>query len=247
MPPCVIVTRAPHQSEELIAQLRRVGLDVIHFPVLRIRYQSLSVPLDHFDWIAFTSANAVESLLHAVGTLTGDIRIAAIGKATARALTNRDLTVDLMPSTSTGSALIEAFCSLEIRGKRILVPTSDKADTSKWNRLREKGATVQVVVAYTNECETNHTPEQIETLTRAQIVLFTSPSAFTCFLRAVSGDILSGLSIAVIGPTTRAAVEAERFQVDIVPEQPTMQALVDAVVQHFKKGIDDDLLQSATR
>src|SRR5690348_18152867 len=94
----VIVTRAEHQAAALEALLRAEGATVYRYPCLAIAPPDNLVPLDdalraamagQFDWLALTSANAVDAvaqLLAALGLPSGalaGLRVAAVSPSTA--------------------------------------------------------------------------------------------------------------------------------------------------------------------
>ena len=105
----IVVTRAAQQSSTLSERLRELGADVIEMPAMRIARLDLS-PLrdemkrfDEYQWIIFTSQNAVkifwEQLLGGgrdARALAG-LKIAAVGPATAGALLEHGITVDIIP------------------------------------------------------------------------------------------------------------------------------------------------------
>jgi uroporphyrinogen-III synthase len=66
--PRVLITRSPHQASALADQLRALGADPILIPTIELADPTTFAPLDaalahldHFHWLLFTSANAVEA------------------------------------------------------------------------------------------------------------------------------------------------------------------------------------------
>src|SRR2546423_1712218 len=113
----VLVIRALHQSSELADALREAGLAPVIVPVLEITPPESFAGLDDaiarlstFDWLLFTSANAVEVFrqrLH--GDLPEGLRLAVIGSITARAAQKVGFAVTLRPEKATGEGLAEAL------------------------------------------------------------------------------------------------------------------------------------------
>jgi uroporphyrinogen III methyltransferase/synthase len=116
----VVVTRARQQASSLAERLTELGADVIECPTIRILPSDDFGPLDaalarirSFDWIVFTSANAVEAVMGRLAARTLDARalagvhLAAIGPATADALRTCGLFADLMPPAYTTEALLD--------------------------------------------------------------------------------------------------------------------------------------------
>ncbi len=66
--PRILITRSPHQASELADALRALGADPILIPTIELTTPTTFAPLDealthldHFHWLLFTSANAVEA------------------------------------------------------------------------------------------------------------------------------------------------------------------------------------------
>jgi uroporphyrinogen-III synthase len=68
--PRVLITRSPHQASALADQLRALGADPILIPTIELADPTTFAPLDavlahldRFQWLLFTSANAVEAFV----------------------------------------------------------------------------------------------------------------------------------------------------------------------------------------
>jgi uroporphyrinogen-III synthase len=248
----IVITRAEGQSAPLAERLRDLGADVSCCPTIAIRPPLHIAALDDtiqnlegFDWVVFTSANAVNSVadrrrqLGVPGTL-GLVRVAAIGAATSRALQEHGIAIHCVPVRFTSAALVEAIG--EVRGLRILLPRSDLADASLPDALRARGARVHEVVAY----RTAPAVEIAELANRlaqeaVDAIVFTSPSTVRYFLDGLRASgtldhLFAGESrpaIICIGPTTAAAVSglAGSLVADLVAEKHDDDGLVDAIVR----------------
>jgi len=117
----VVVTRAEHQAGELSAQLRDLGARVIEVPAIAIEAPSDGglglaraagkLAGRAYDWVAFSSANAVERFLDLVpdARVLAGTRVAAVGPATAAALARYRLVADLVPEVQSARGLVAAF------------------------------------------------------------------------------------------------------------------------------------------
>jgi len=123
----VVVTRPAHQSAGLVSQLEAVGAHVFAWPTLTI--EALPVDADRrerwspdrHDWLVYTSSNAVESALR-LWPRPQTARVAAIGRATARALRARGVEIDVTPPTGADSeALLATPAFIGVQGRRILI------------------------------------------------------------------------------------------------------------------------------
>jgi len=103
----VLVTRPAAQALQLCERIRTYGGEAIAFPTIVIEPAVTAASVESYDWLIFTSANAVQHgwPLVALGEHT---RVAAIGKATAAALSEREIRVDAMPSGSATSETLLA-------------------------------------------------------------------------------------------------------------------------------------------
>ena len=155
-PARVLVTRTPEQAGPLVGALRSRGLDVTAIPTIEVVPAAAGDPLDaavvdlqRYAWVVVTSPNGADATLDAVarvGAETGGTRWAAVGPATASALSTRGVTTDLVPARADGEGIADELPILP--GDRVLLPRADIADGVLPDRLRARGAVVDEVVAY---------------------------------------------------------------------------------------------------
>jgi uroporphyrinogen-III synthase len=242
----LLLTRRPEQARELAARLIAQGAEVIEVPLLAVAPPADAGPLERalaglerYDWIAFTSANAVEAfagaLERAARALPAAVRLASVGPSTTAALRERLGRQPALEPTSQYRAegLLCGFDAHDVAGLRILLPLSDLARDTLAAGLRARGAVVDAVVAY----RTVMPPESREELERAlseriDLVLLASPSAVEG-LRAVLGDRAGGLPCVVIGPVTEQAARSAGLQVRAVAGSSTAAGLVEVVTREL--------------
>jgi uroporphyrinogen III methyltransferase/synthase len=253
----VLVTRARDQAGPLVDLLERLGAEAIEAPLVRILPPDDFAPLDQacarigeFDWIIFTSSNAVDRFMDRFLAAPRDIRdlkgvkLCAIGPATAEHLMRRGIRIDLLPSDHRAEGVIEAMGGQTVHGARVLLPRADIGRELIADDLRAAGAAVTEVIAYRTviaDAERDGEPDVYRMLLDRQIdvVTFTSPSAVrnfvTVFGEDAAADLLRLTLVASIGPTTAQAAERLNISTAIMPEQYTIPALVDAIVDHFAR------------
>src|SRR5690348_6217967 len=99
----VVVTRAMHQAEELAQPLRDTGAIVILLPMIKIAPPADAGPLQRaarelgkYDWVIFSSANAVAALANQLAPGQGipRARIAVVGSGTRDAVQQLGWKVD---------------------------------------------------------------------------------------------------------------------------------------------------------
>lgn len=250
----VIVTRPRDQAEELIRRLQGLGAECLLSPTIRIvpprSYERLDRALQDlrsYDWVVFTSANGVRAVLERMAALgmeptdLGRRGVAAIGPATREALEERGIQVTLSPRKYRAEGLVEAFSSLDIRGKRILLPRAEEARDILPKSLRHLGAEVDVVPAYRTVPDTENGQALRELLTQGEVdaITFTSPSTVRNFLALVGEgavDALSRVVVACIGPVTAEAARDLGIRVDVVAREYTTEGLVNALVERVARN-----------
>ena len=228
----VVVTRAVHQSEGFVRRLEAAGARVVRFPVIAIAppidwapVDAAMAQLDGFDWIVFTSANAVEAFLHRVGARAVESRIAAVGPATAQALSEHRLPVHLMPENHVAEGLVDAFAHRNLAGKHILLPRAAAARDVLPQALRAQGAIVQIVDVYRNILP----PAPGDFPAAADWVTFTSASTVKNLLALVPREQWENARLASIGPETSAVLRQHRLLVTVEASPSTQEALAEAI------------------
>ena len=158
----VLVTRPREQAAELVDRLTVLGAEAIEAPMIRIAPPEDLGPLrraadnaDDFDWIVFTSANAVEAFMTALLDGTRDVRalkgprLCTVGTGTAERLARYGIKADLIPDEFRAEALVAAMAdSGSLDGCRVLLPRADIGREVIAEGLRDAGALVTDVVAY---------------------------------------------------------------------------------------------------
>ena len=223
----IVVTRPAAQASRLIDQLRAGGARPIACPAIATIEPESWDPLDaalralgRYRWVLYTSANAVESVASRLAVLhqrggsgdAGAASIAAVGRATRDAVTSQGWRCEFVPSRADGDSLAREL-PVAI-GDHVLWPRADIARSGPVERLRARGAVVDVVEAY----RTVRDPALSEVVCALQghqvdALTFASPSAVRNFMAAlrdagVRPEWLTeqGPVVASIGPVTSAAV-----------------------------------------
>jgi uroporphyrinogen III methyltransferase/synthase len=247
----IAVTRARDGSEELSAQLVALGADVIDCPTIEITEPLDWTPLDVslgamylvYDWVIFTSRNAVTAVMKrlehlglSLDTAFGNAGIAAIGPATRAALSTYGIVTNAMPENALADEIPDALGDVD--GLRLLLPRSSIARAELLETLRARGANVDDVIAYRTVdgpgamLLANHVRDgDLDAIT------FASASAVRSFVSAMNttGDLASALAhadrprIIAIGPVTAATAAELGVPVDAVAAVHDANGLAQAV------------------
>lgn len=249
----IMVTRSRTQASDLAARLTELGADVMQFPTIRIAPAEDSKPLcaaladlSSFDWVIFTSTNAVDSFFEKLAALNKDsralacCRVAAVGSATCDRLKGHGIFPDLVPERSITQKLFSELKDAgQIRGKRFLLPRADIAPPEFPDSLREEGAEVTEVEAY-RTLPAEPDASAIEALRSGDIdiVTFTSSSTarnFASLVRPRLGCLPDSTQYASIGPETTRGASDEGIKIAVEAEQHNIDGFVEAILKHFGK------------
>ena len=236
----VLVTRPRHQAGALSALLRGAGALAVELPVIEIvpveqsELQQLLRNVADYDWLVFTSVNTVTVIAPQLVNQMPLPNIAAIGDATASALRDQGLKVDLVPETFVAESVVDALVERGVAGSRVLLPRAEVARDALPDGLRAAGATVDVVSVYQTRRARNVSPQVLASLQAGEIdvVTFTSPSTVTNLLELTGGTLPAVTRVACIGPVTAEAARDAGVRVDIVAETYTVPGLVEALIDN---------------
>jgi uroporphyrinogen III methyltransferase/synthase len=242
----VLVTRPREQARALADALRALGGEPILYPTIELApppsWDALDAALaraGEYAWVVFTSPSAARfTYARAVDIGARDrlpeMRVAAVGAETARALEALGLTVALVPADSEQrqEGLVAALAQAGLSaGTRVLFPQTLGGREHLRDVLVARGCVVDVVaVSQTLPVRDLRPPPPFEAAT------FASPSALRAFVACWGAAPLAARAVAVIGPTTADAARALGVRVDAMPSVPNMPALARALAAHRPPG-----------
>jgi uroporphyrinogen III methyltransferase/synthase len=247
----VLVTRAREQAGAFAELLEAAGARVLLVPTIAIEPPESWAPLDaalggDFTWAIFTSVNGVAMVrrrVDAIGqgrAMLERARLAAIGPATAAALAAWGLRPEVVPDEYVAEALAARLRPLIQPGERVLLPRAAETRDLLVRELAALGAVVAEVPAYRTRAATEQAPGLREALSegRVDVVTFTSSSTVRSFC-ALFGPaelprLMAGVTVACIGPITRATAQGRGLVPRIVPTDYTIPGLARAIVAHFE-------------
>jgi uroporphyrinogen III methyltransferase/synthase len=255
----VIITRALAQSVEFAAELERLGARVISCPTIEIvepeSYALLDEALENlygYDWLIFTSVNGVDYFLRRMETLGHDVseldelRVCAIGEATAVRLREASVHVDVIPEQFKAEGAFSAIESY-VGGQKglnylsFLIPRAAVARDYLPKALEEAGARVDVVPAYRTVQPHTSGRGRVEAMLAGgavDCITFTSSSTVINFAQLFDttdlSRLLEGVCIACIGDITAGTAAEYNLRTDIMPGEYTIPALTRAIVDYYK-------------
>jgi uroporphyrinogen III methyltransferase/synthase len=236
----VVVTRARTQASALTGQLRALGARPIEVPTIAIDppadggaaldRAAAELAEGRYDWVVFSSVNAVEALLARVrdARAFGPARLAVMGPGTAEALAGWRLVADLVPDRAVAEGLLAAFPDPPGPGARILLPRAAAGRDVLPEGLTAAGWDVDVVEAY-RTVRVPMTESDRAAVAGADALCFASASSVTGFVEAAGPAATVPPVVVCIGPTTAAAAAAAGLKVTATARQHTIPGLIDAL------------------
>ena len=249
----IIVTRARAQASDFAECLESYGAEVIQFPTIETQpipdnaaLGRAIAQLSTYNWVIFTSVNAVEYFYRQLrengkdARSLGNARICAVGQKTVAALDQIGILADYVPSQYRGAVLAAELEGVD--GQKILLPRASIAADDLPNGLRDRGAIVDTIPVYETVKAGAEGREALEADLhngRIDMVTFTSSSTVTNFLEMFGSPppaaLLDQVHIAVIGPSTEATAKANRLTVDMVAKQASVESLTEEIVEFYKE------------
>ncbi len=245
----VLVPRTKEQAGSLTARLRGYGAVPDEVPTISVEPPRNPQQMDkavrglvegRYEWIAFTSVNAVKAVREKFEEYGLDARafsglkIACVGDRTAEAVAAWGLRADLVPSGEQSAAgLLEdwpPYDDLLDPINRVFLPRADIATENLVAGLVDLGWECDDVTAYRTVRATPPpapTRDAIKT-GRFDAVVFTSSSTVRNLV-GIAGKPHPSTVIAVIGPATAKTAEEHGLRVDVLAPKPDVELLVDAL------------------
>jgi uroporphyrinogen III methyltransferase/synthase len=246
----IVVTRTRKQASELSAKLRILGADVYELPTIRVEppdnlmdFGELVRDVFQYDWVIFTSVNGVDAFfdmfyrLYDDARSVGNVKIAAIGPATAQRIKSFHLSVDLQPKEFIAEAIVDGLLELgSVENLKFLVVRALGSREVLPKRLAELGGIVDEATAYKTVPETNDTSGALERFQSegADLVTFTSSSTVENFL-ALKLPWPAQMKTASIGPITSETMRKNGLPVDVEAARYDVDGLVSAVLKLYTK------------
>jgi uroporphyrinogen III methyltransferase/synthase len=248
----VLVPRTKEQAATVSEQLRGYGAVPEQVPTIAVEPPRTPQQMERavrglvtgrYQWVAFTSANAVRAVREKFEEYGLDarafagVKVAAVGEQTAASLRAFGISPDLMPEGDQSAEGLAnawpAYDNLLDPINRVLLPRADIATESLVARLTELGWEAEDVTAY-RTVRAAPPPAPIREAIKGggfDAVLFTSSSTVRNLI-GIAGKPHAVTVIAVIGPETAKTAAEFGLRVDVVAPKPSAALLVDALAEH---------------
>ena len=245
----VLVPRTKDQAGPLTTRLRGYGAVPEEVPTISVEPPRNPQQMDkavrglvegRYEWIAFTSVNAVKAVREKFEEYGLDARafsglkIAAVGDKTAQAIADWGLRADLTPSGEQSAAgLLEDWPEYDAvldPINRVFLPRADIATENLVAGLIDLGWECDDVTAYRTVRATPPPAPTRDAIKSGKFdaVVFTSSSTVRNLV-GIAGKPHPSTVIAVIGPATAKTAEEHGLRVDVLAPKPDVELLADAL------------------
>ena len=248
----VLVPRTKEQAASLSERLRSYGAVPQEVPTIAVEPPRTPQQMERavkglvtgrYQWIAFTSANAVRAVREKLEEYGLDarafagVKVAAVGEQTAAALAVFGIKPDLVPDGEQSSEGLAAawppYDDVLDPINRVLLPRADIATETLVARLTGLGWEAEDVTAY-RTVRAAPPPAPVREAIKGggfDAVLFTSSSTVRNLI-GIAGKPHAVTVIAVIGPQTAQTAAEYGLRVDVMAPKPSATALAEALAEH---------------
>ena len=248
----VLVPRTKDQAGEMSERLTSYGALPIEVPTIAVEPPRSPAQMERavkglvdgrFQWVVFTSTNAVRAVWEKFGEFGLDarafsgVKIACVGESTADRVRAFGISPELVPAGEQSSlGLLDDFPpydSVFDPVNRVLLPRADIATETLAEGLRERGWEIEDVTAYRTVRAAPPPAETREMIKTGgfDAVCFTSSSTVRNLV-GIAGKPHARTIIACIGPKTAETAAEFGLRVDVQPETAAIGPLVDALAEH---------------
>ncbi|WP_437194337.1 uroporphyrinogen-III C-methyltransferase [Planctomicrobium sp. SH527] len=237
------ITRPEGHTDAAINRAIELGAQPVLMPTIDIQsledWSEVDAVLDRiaeYDWLIFTSVNSVDALLGRLWDRGGDarqlanVKLAAIGPATAEHLHQYRLRADVVPEEYRGEALAAALVP-HVAGKRVLWPRASRGRDVIPEQLIAAGARFESLVVYKHGDVDEFPREVVEQLDAGELnwIALSSPSIARNVARLLSPEQITRTRFAAISPVTEAAAAEVGLPVAVVAKVYTWDGIFEAI------------------
>jgi uroporphyrinogen III methyltransferase/synthase len=248
----VLVPRTKDQAGAMSDRLRGFGAVPVEVPTIAVEPPRTPTQMERaikglvtgrYEWIVFTSTNAVRAVREKFEEYGLDarafagVKIACVGESTADAVRSFGINPELLPSGEQSSEGLLAdfppYDDVLDPIDRVLLPRADIATETLSAGLRQLGWEIDDVTAYRTVRAAPPAAEIRDAIKSGgfQAVCFTSSSTVRNLV-GIAGKPHARTVVACIGPQTAATAREFGLRVDVQPAIASIPALVDALAEH---------------
>jgi uroporphyrinogen III methyltransferase/synthase len=250
----VLIPKTKEFSVDVSALLGKAGAVCTQVPTLSVEPPRAPQQMEkavhgivsgRYQWLVFTSPHAVRAIKVRLDEYGLDarafsgIRIGAVGADTIEILREIGINPDLISPDDTNAGLANlwpVFDQFQDPMNRVLIPRADVAVESLAATLSSLGWEVEEITAFRTVRAAPPAPAIRDAIKSGgyDAVLFSSASTVRNLV-GIAGKPHPTTVIACIGEQTALAAQEMGLTVDVLPEEPTLVATIDALIAHGEK------------
>lgn len=239
----ILVTREKQAAAQFAEVIIASNGVAIQTPLLQINCMLLDKQIKNklmtqqYEWIFFTSKNGVDCLFEQDMSLT-DVKIAAVGPKTAKAVEDCGYEVAFVPSIFNAEVMAQEFLEMHNHSDEILLVRGTQASNILIDAFTKADLTFECVEIYktrTNISEKANLQQKLRT-EQLDFITFTSPSTIDAFISLTNHYPINPNTVIVcIGTTTENKAIDAGFSNIITPENFTIEGMLHTIHKHLQK------------
>ncbi len=242
----IVVTRARTQSSDLVAKISDLGGNPIEIPTIKIEKIENNIELENeikniqdYTYLILTSKNGVEIFIDKLEEMELDsralanIKVCAIGDATAREIRKYGIRADIVPSKFVGEALYEELKKVITSDDKVFLPRASNARDYLVNKLNEI-CEAKEVHTYNTVIDTSLRNNIIDIMKNEKIdyITFASSSTVRNFVEIIGQeniDLLENTKVISIGPVTTETIHEHNINLYKESTVATINGMIDVI------------------
>lgn len=253
-----LITRPKQNISKLASRLRKLGAQVVELPAIVTEPITPNEPLQkvlgefggraYEEWLVFTSPIGVQVFFAALKDMqmdmrqllckTAQVKIAAIGPATAKELSNYGLLADLVPEVYCAESLGKVLSETAAPNSYITVVRAAKGSPELIPPLKEHGLQVEDIALYHTRYQTHDNIrekiKQIFAQGEMDAVTFTSASTVEGFVKAMGDIDYAEVTAVCIGEQT--AAKAKKYGMKtVISKQATIDSMIALLTKEYQR------------
>ncbi|MBS4535477.1 uroporphyrinogen-III C-methyltransferase [Clostridium sp. D2Q-14] len=249
----IIITRPETQEEGITNSILSLGGNPISIPSIEIKdiwpNSELMEAIDditEYSYIVFTSVNGVKIFMKGLDYRSydvrklGNIKVVAIGSATADSLKERGIIADIIPKRYIAEDIYDELSSILDKNDRILIPRSKNARSYLVDELSNI-CEVKEIHTYYTESAKNNKDILLNTLNNQEIdyITFTSSSTVKGVIDLLGKDnidLIKVINKVSIGPITSDTMNKYGLNVDLEAEKYNVEGIIKSILLEEDKS-----------
>ncbi len=248
----IMVLRPADQAQDMYESLRHLGAELLPYPTIATREENDSEGWANFTninksdrWLFFTSENGVRYFFNQLAKYVGDIRalgnfkIAAVGYGTARALKERNLKADFVPTKATVVSMANEMCDqIDLKEAAVVRVRGNLAEPTAEETLSKAGADIIPLTVYQTYFPDWPAGLKVKLFDfPPDVIIFSSGSTATGLCEMLSDDerhtLLDGKITVSIGPSTTKIIKSYGIDVTLEAREHNVDGLIKEVLQYY--------------